>query len=122
MDYAHCDTVDGHTAIAQWGRGLPWLPLFIVGRPPSKPLIVVRPGGWCIRVYNSIQPTLVAVEAEFNCRPTVLARPISQQPLSTSRLNDVTFVASLQKHRPIPVVMRSLDVGFPHILQFEIWL
>ena len=49
----------------------------------------------------SIQPTLVAVEDEYNCRPTVLARPRSQFPSSTSRLNDVTFVASLQKHRPI---------------------
>ena len=56
---------------------------------------------WCGRVYDSIQPTLVAVEAEYNSRPAVLARSVSQLPSSTSQLNDVTFVASLQKHRPI---------------------
>ena len=93
--------LDGHTA-AQWGEGVAVI-ASIYCRTPAQQAFDRRATcrTWCGRVYNSIQPTLVAFEAEYNCRPAVLARPISQLPSSTSQLNDVAFVALLQKHRPI---------------------
>jgi len=92
--------LDGRTA-AQWGEGVAVI-TSVYCRTPAQQAIDRRATcrTWCGSVYNSIQPTLVAVEAEYNCRPAVLARPVSQLPSSTSGLNDVTLVASLQKHRP----------------------